>query len=269
MMRYEQGPDRLTSIVIPIFNEEDGIDQLRDSLQQLRTTLEGPLQFVFVDDGSTDRTVARLRAAFGDDPSCQIAEHGVNRGIGAAFRTGFGVATGNIVCTIDADCSYRPEGLKRLITAIETTGDDIAVASPYHPQGGVAGVPPWRLLLSRGCSLLYRVISPVRLYTYTSVFRAYKQEVVRDVQFHSNGFVSAVEILFSAARHGYRITEVPMVLHARSIGQSKMKIARTIKTHLKLMWDLVVAATGIGIKEGTVANNVATITSAVPAKEDR
>lgn len=268
-MSYEPTGSRLTSIVIPIFNEEDGIQQLRDSLQQLRNTLGGQLEFVFVDDGSTDDTVPRLRAAFGADPTCRIAEHGVNRGIGAAFRTGFGIATGEIVCTIDADCSYRPEGLKRLIIALDKTGAAIAVASPYHPQGGVAGVPPWRLMLSRCCSLLYRLLSPVRLYTYTSVFRAYKQEVIRDVHFQSNGFVSAVEILFSAARHGYQITEVPMVLHARSVGQSKMKIARTIRTHVRLMWDLLVAATGIGSKDVVVEKKIVTISSAVTAKEDR
>ena len=261
---------RITSVVVPVFNEEDGISQLQDSLVQLRHALNGQLEFIFVDDGSSDNTVTGLRAAFGNDPSCRVVEHGVNRGIGAAFRTGFGVASGDIVCTIDADCSYKPEGLRRLIDALDETGADIAVASPYHPDGGVAGVPPWRLLLSRCCSLLYRILAPVNLYTYTSVFRAYKQQVIRDVQFQSNGFVSAVEILFSAARSGYRITEVPMVLHARTVGQSKMKIARTIKTHLRLMGDLAIAIIGIRPAEGTpAASNMTPISSAITVKEDR
>jgi dolichol-phosphate mannosyltransferase len=246
-----------TTIIIPVFNEEDGIEQLRVSLQELRQSLQGELEFVFVDDGSRDKTSARLMEEFSSDPTCKIVIHDVNRGIGAAFRTGFEHATGEIVCTIDADCSYRPEGLKRLIDAIGEAGSHIAVASPYHPDGGVAGVPPWRLMLSRCCSALYRMLAPVRLYTYTSVFRAYKREVIRDIRFQSNGFVSAVEILFSAARHGYRIVEVPMVLHARVVGQSKMKIARTIRTHLRLMWDLMVATTAIGTEDKGVENRVA------------
>ena len=260
---------RITSIIVPVFNEEDGIEQLQNSLTQLRQTLGEGLQFIFVDDGSTDDTVNRLQLAFGSDPTCCILEHGVNRGIGAAFRTGFQAASGEIVCTIDADCSYRPEGLKRLIAALDDAGADIAVASPYHPDGGVAGVPAWRLLLSRACSLLYRILAPVNLYTYTSVFRAYRQGVVRDVQFQSNGFVSAVEILFSAARQGYRITEVPMVLHARTVGQSKMKIARTIRTHLKLMRDLVVPTRAAGTADTAIGNSITTMSSAVTAKEDR
>jgi dolichol-phosphate mannosyltransferase len=258
---------RKTTIIIPVFNEEDGIEQLRVSLHELRQALYGELEFVFVDDGSRDKTSARLREEFSSDPNCKIVVHAVNRGIGAAFRTGFENATGEIICTIDADCSYRPEGLKRLIEALDETGAQIAVASPYHPKGGVEGVPPWRLMLSRACSMLYRLLAPVRLYTYTSVFRAYTRDVIRNVRFQSNGFVSAVEILFSAARRGYRITEVPMVLHARVVGQSKMKIARTIRTHLQLMWDLLVATTGIRSGNG----NEKTVVTSSPAvvKEDR
>lgn len=225
----------LISIIIPVFNEAKGIENLRENLGKLCKAIDGTLEFIFVDDGSRDGTVENLRMAFGRNENCQILSHERNRGIGAAFRSGFQRAQGGIVCTIDADCSYRPEGLKLLIDAVLRGEGDIAVASPYHPEGGVQGVPYWRLLLSRVCSLLYRIISPVRLYTYTSVFRAYRRNVIDEISFRQNGFVSAVEILFAAARSGFTITEVPMVLHGRAIGQSKMKILRTIRTHLRLM----------------------------------
>jgi dolichol-phosphate mannosyltransferase len=99
----------------------------------------------------------------------------------------------------------------------------------------VEGVPRWRLVLSRGCSGLYGLIAPVRLYTYTSVFRAYRREVIRAVSFQEDGFVSASEILIRAAEAGYRIVEVPMTLHSRKIGYTKMKIVRTIRGHLRLI----------------------------------
>lgn len=230
------------SIVIPIFNEEDGVELLKEKLMRLKSLLGAECypEFVFVDDGSSDRTVERLRRHF--TPSgvpFQIIEHGVNRGVGAAFRSGFARAGGAIVCTIDADCSYSPEGLKSLLDALRTTGADIAVASPYHPQGGVEGVPVWRLALSRGCSVLYRRLSPLKIYTYTSIFRAYKAEVVRNVPFRADGFVSASEILIAAGRRGYTVTEVPMVLRARAIGRSKMKVMRTIGSHLRMLGQLI------------------------------
>jgi dolichol-phosphate mannosyltransferase len=222
------------SIVVPVLNEVEGIAQLYEKLTKVHTLLSeiGKIEFVFVDDGSTDGTLACLREAFSDS-DCQIVAHGRNRGVGAAFRTGFQNASGDIVCTIDADCSYEPEGLKRLIDAI-FAGADIAVASPYHPAGSVQDVPPWRLLLSRTCSVFYRMTSPVSLYTYTSIFRAYRSKVLESIQFQSDGFVSAAEILIRAAEQGYRITEVPMTLRGRKVGTTKMKVARNIAQHLTM-----------------------------------
>lgn len=229
---------QLVSVVVPVLNEEDGVSLLKRKLLTLRDLLSDRfvVELIFVDDGSNDETTTRLKEQFGPTgiQFC-VVEHGFNRGVGAAFRTGFQYCKGAFVCTIDADCSYSPEGLKLLLTALNVTGRDIAVASPYHPQGGVEGVPKWRLVLSKGCSALYRMFSPVKLYTYTSIFRAYRVEVVRNVQFDSNGFVSAPEILISAARQGYTVTEVPLVLKARSVGRSKMKILRTIASHLEML----------------------------------
>lgn len=227
----------LVSIVIPVFNEEAGVPQLKQRLAAMRAAWDpsDELEFVFVDDGSSDRTGVLLHETFGNEPHVRVLVHGRNRGIGAAFRTGFSDCQGSIVCTIDADCSYGPENLQKLVAVIKRGQGDIAVASPYHPDGTVEGVPRWRLVLSRGCSALYGLIAPVRLYTYTSVFRAYRQDVIRTVQFEEDGFVSASEILIRAAEAGYRIVEVPMTLHARKIGQTKMKILRTMRGHLRLI----------------------------------
>src|ERR1700694_639984 len=95
---------QLVSIVVPVFNEEDGIAQLKGKLLQLRGLLahEFDLELIFVDDGSHDRTVASLREQFssGQMP-CQVIEHRTNQGVGAAFRTGFKHSNGALICTID------------------------------------------------------------------------------------------------------------------------------------------------------------------------
>jgi dolichol-phosphate mannosyltransferase len=243
------GPRQFVSIVIPVFNEEDGIAQLKQKLLRLNDLLSErfELELVFVDDGSRDRTVLVLIDEFKRTGLLyKIVEHGVNRGVGAAFRSGFQQSSGSFICTIDADCSYSPDGLKQLLAALQSSRADIAVASPYHPDGGVEGVPGWRLLLSKACSLLYRIVCPVKLYTYTSIFRAYRADVVRNVRFESSGFVSAPEILIAAARRGYTITEVPLVLRGRAIGRSKMKIARTIGTHLSMLFGFLMPSSKPG-----------------------
>jgi dolichol-phosphate mannosyltransferase len=243
-MTVSQQSNDPISVVIPVYNEEAGIAQLQERLAAVREKWrERKVEFVFVNDGSSDDTQLVLENTFGNDPQCRIVKHAVNRGIGAAFRTGFSNSQGSIICTIDADCSYGPENLHSLVTALDEHNADIAVASPYHPQGKVEGVPRWRLVLSRGCSLFYRIVAPVRLYTYTSVFRAYRKPVVDAVELRENGFVSAAEVLIRAAEQGFRITEVPMTLHARKIGQTKMKILRTIREHLRLIAKNVVGST--------------------------
>jgi dolichol-phosphate mannosyltransferase len=248
------------SIIVPVLNEVDGIRQLREKLTRVRALLSeiGNVELVLVDDGSTDGTLASLRDEFAEGDQCRIVAHSRNRGVGAAFRTGFQNATGNIICTIDADCSYEPEGLKRLIDAI-LAGADIATASPYHPAGSVQDVASWRLLLSRACSVFYRMISPVSLYTYTSIFRAYRSIVVETIRFESDGFVSAAEILIRAAERGYRISEVPMILRGRKVGTTKMKIARNIRQHLIMQGRVLLQRLDLGHLDA--ANRPLTISS--------
>ena len=226
----------LISVVVPVFNEESGLEQLRERLANVRASWpEAELEFIFVDDGSSDGTLPGLHETFGSDPLSQVVAHEKNRGVGAAFRTGFARCRGTIVCTIDADCTYGPENLKRLVAALEEQKADIAVASPYHPDGVVEGVPRWRLTLSKGCSAIYWLVAPVRLYTYTAIFRAYRKEVVDAVQYKEDGFEFTAESLIRAAEMGYRIVELPMTLHSRRIGQTKMKVLRTIRGHLRLI----------------------------------
>lgn len=232
---------KLVSIVVPMCNEEESIPLLRKKLERLQRQLERlyTVEYCLVDDGSTDRTGELMESVVPAGGRVAICRHAVNRGLGAALRTGMRAAQGAIVCTIDADCSYPPENLNVLIEMVALRRADVATASPYHPQGGVLGVKAWRILLSRQCSRFYRWISPLKLHTYTSIFRAYDGRVARHIRFESDGFLSAVEMLFSASGLGYSIAEVPMVLRARVSGTSKIRIARTIWAHLGMMVSLV------------------------------
>jgi len=226
------------AVVIPVCNEQDSLQVLRIRLGELQRGLQDRfiVFYLFVDDGSTDRTVELIPRVVPPGAAHQVVSHGTNRGLGEAFRTAFQiVGCAEIVCTIDADCSYRADNLIPMINRLTQGKADVVVASPYHPQGGVDGVPAWRLALSRRCSQLYRLASPVKLYTYTSMFRVYRGAVVRAATFQSSGFVSTVELLMSASYLGYRIDEYPVILHRRVAGTSKMRILRTVGQHLQLL----------------------------------
>ncbi len=224
------------SIIAPIFSEEKGIPQLAEKLDALRQRLEPSYEteFVLVDDGSFDATLETVRKYFASTPRFRLVTHGRNCGAGAAIRTGFQNATGEILCTIDADCTFDPLDLPKLIWALEQQDSDIAVGSPYHPQGGVENVVPWRLLISRGCSWLYRRVTQTQLYSYTSFLRVYRRRVVETISFEADGFVAVTEILVRALHRGFRVVEVPVVLRRRLTGVSKMNVVWNTLTHLCL-----------------------------------
>ncbi len=228
-------PSRI-SVIAPLFNEEQGIPRLAEKLARLREQLAPnyELECVLVDDGSRDRTFEVVDHWFRSAPLIVKVAHGSNRGLGAAMRTGFENATGSIVCTIDADCTFDPLELPKLLAAMEERNADIATGSPYHPEGGIENVVPWRLFLSQGASRLYRVICPGKLYSYTSLMRAYRKPVVERISFESDGFVAVTEILLRALNQGYKVVEVPTVLRRRATGVSKMNVARNILAHLGL-----------------------------------
>lgn len=230
------------SIVIPCCNEADNVPKLREEFFPVAAELAKTrsVEVVFVDDGSIDETWLALNNAFGDDRApegvtVRFERHPVNRGLGAAIRTGLAASRGEVVVTTDADGTYKFVTIPALLACL-APDVDIVTASPYHPQGGVANVEQYRLVLSQGSSLIYRFLVGWRVHTYTALFRAYRRGVVDDITFQSNGFLGGTELMVKAMLRGYRVAEFPTVLYSRAFGASKAKIMRTIRAHLQFQW---------------------------------
>jgi len=237
------------SIVIPCFNEADNCDNIAASLgpvvrDMARTSI---LEVVFVDDGSRDATgpglAALCEAQTSHNTTWRVVTHARNRGLGAAIRTGLAAARGAAIVTTDCDATYRFEEIPRILARLGP-GVDMVTASQYHPEGAVANVPAHRLLLSRGSSWLYRRIVGANLWTYTSLFRAYRRPVIEQITFESNGFLAGTELLVKAHLAGFTIAELPTTLYGREIGTSKAKLLRTIGAHLRFLSDVALGRLG-------------------------
>jgi dolichol-phosphate mannosyltransferase len=226
---------KMLTLIIPAYNEAESVAHTVGMLQPVLEVLRSryALDIIFVDDGSRDDTAALLEAAFVGDPSVRIISHDQNRGLGAALRSGFVHAAGDLVVTTDFDGTYDFAQITRLLDVLESKGADIATASPYHPQGRVEGVPEYRLLFSRGASLLYRLLVNWHIYTWTALFRAYRRPVIERVGFASDDFLAGTEVLVNALRAGFKVVECPMVLRRRTFGQSSIRIARVTAAHLR------------------------------------
>ncbi len=228
------------TIVVPCYNEAPALSYLASSLDRFARDAGAAfeLTYIFVDDASTDATVALLHQHFGHRPDCRIVGHARNRGVAAATLTGIEAATTEIVAVIDADCSYDPAEIARMIPLLDER-TALVTASPYHPDGRVVGVPAWRLGLSRGLSALYGALLATRLHTYTACVRVYRKSAMADVRLKHDGYLGIAEIITVLDARGARIVESPAVLETRLFGQSKMKIARTIVGHLGLIAGLI------------------------------
>jgi dolichol-phosphate mannosyltransferase len=236
------------SVVIPCYNEADCLTDLKAAMIELRSALGGEcrLELLLVDDGSSDETHELLRQHFGSDGEVTILRHAANQGIASAIATGLQHARAEVVASLDADLTYDPLQLLPMLRLL-VDDVDLVVASPYHPQGKVEGVPRWRLGLSRFASRLYRLILRNKLHTYTSCVRVYRRSSVMEMPLRNGGFAGVVELVCRLDQRGGKIVEHPAVLTVRKAGHSKMRVARTTVAHLRLLaWALRLRLFGSG-----------------------
>lgn len=224
------------SVVVPCFNEEPVLGYLANTLDSFSRKVRDRYEvcYIFVDDGSTDRTWQRLNQLFGQRPDSILLRHQQNRGIAAAVLTGIRESRTEIVCCIDADGTFDPHQLPDMIPLLRPDVD-VVTSTCFGQSGRVQNVPAWRLALSRGATGLYRFVLRNKLSHYTSCFRVYRRRAVVDIRLVDQRYVGITEILARMDLRGSRIVEFPATLEVRVLGRSKMKILKTIGGHLQLL----------------------------------
>tara|TARA_Y100000310_G_C20687155_1_gene819802 strand:+ start:2984 stop:3709 length:726 start_codon:yes stop_codon:yes gene_type:complete len=234
------------SIVIPCYNEEEGLPQLFSQIKTIVKRLKSRyiLDFVFVDDGSRDNTF-RMLSRFKKELSnarkgvyVKIIRHKTNKNLGSALKTAFKNIKGDLVVTADADCTYSILDIPKLLSLLDDE-TDIVAASPYHPKGSSDIRPKYRLWLSKITSKIYAIITRSDIHSFTPIFRVYRREVIDKVKIRSRGFLAVTELLIYSIKKGYRIKEMPARLRVRKYGQSNMRLASTIGSHFILMIKLL------------------------------
>ena len=234
-------------VLLPAYNEESGLPRLLETFRQLFAVHQLEYRVVVVDAGSSDNT-AVIATRYAEHMPLDLLRHDVNKGLGAAMRTGFQhlakVCTAqDHVVTMDADNPHNPTTLLTMREAI-AAGADIVIASRYATGGQEVGLKTYRRFLSRGASLLLTIFFPITGVTdYTCGYRMYRAPLIRQlIERYSeafiveNGFVCMAEILIKMAYLPARITEVPLILrYDLKENPSKMKVCRTILCYVSLI----------------------------------
>ena len=225
------------SIVVPCYNETESLPYLAKTLRSVESQLNDigySLEIIFVDDCSTDNTVGTIEELFGGRDDVRIVRHEVNKGVAGGIVTGIRAANTEIVCSIDCDCTFDPHELVNMIPML-TDDVDLVQASPYHKDGGVQNVPGWRLMLSKGASVLFRLILRTKIASYTACFRVFRRSAMIDIEPQESGFHGVPEMLGLLDLKGGKIVEYPTVLAVRLFGASKMKTIKTIGGTIHLL----------------------------------
>jgi glycosyltransferase involved in cell wall biosynthesis len=221
------------SIVIPMFNEAENVENTISKVEQSLITFKGNYEIIAVNDGSTDNTLEILQKLANTNQNLKVISYTKNIGRGMALRKGFKESQGEFVVSIDADLSYDPKYILDLVETLKKDSHiDFVLASPYMPGGGVRDVPSLRLWISKLGNRILSFAMPNRIHTSTGIFRAYRKKVLDSIELESDGKEIHLEIISKALALGFRVKEVPAVLTGRKRGASKFKFRKTAISHL-------------------------------------
>jgi len=211
----------MLSIVIPIHNEEPSILPLYDRLTAVLDRLQRPYEVLFVDDASSDRSFELLANLVEIDGHLTVIRLRRNFGQTAALSAGFHEAHGEIVIAMDGDLQHAPEDIPALLEKIEQ-GYDIASGWRQHRIDNAL----LRKIPSRIANWMMAKASGVDLRDFGTTFKAYRAEVLKDVQLYGelHRFIPAL-----ASFYGARIAEVPIQNSLRTSGDSHYGLSRTFR----------------------------------------
>ncbi len=215
------------SVVIPIYDEEENIPLLYERLTTELRALDQPYEIIAVDDGSRDTSFARLRGLATQDPRLRVVRFRRNFGQTAAFVAGFDRAHGKVVITIDADLQNDPADISRLLDKMDE-GYDVVSGWRERRQDKFLS----RRLPSMIANRLISAVTGTRLHDYGCSLKAYRGEVVRDLQLYGelHRFIPAI-----ASWQGVTVAELPVSHAPRRFGKSKYTISRTLRVVLDLL----------------------------------
>ena len=205
------------SVVIPCFNERDTIEQVVNSV---RNSPVQNIEIIVVDDGSTDGTIGVLKekvAGLAD----QIIYQPTNRGKGAALRTGFAAATGDIILVQDADLEYSPSDYPALLQPIFSGSADVVFGSRFLGGRPHRVLYFWHMVGNRFLTLLSNMFTNLNLTDLETCYKAFRAPLLKNLDLREQGFGFEPEITAKLAKTHCRIYEVGISYSGRTYEEGK------------------------------------------------
>lgn len=207
------------SIVIPVYNEEATLAALVDRVRSVQTGLDH--EIILVNDCSRDGTGRVVDEIAARHPEVIARHHEINQGKGAALRTGFALATGDIVLIQDADMEYDPREYPQLLAPILEGHADVVYGSRFIGGGAHRVLFFWHMVGNQFLTLLSNMMTNLNLTDMEVCYKVFRREVLQGIRIRENRFGFEVEITAKISRGSWRIYEVPISYHGRTYEEGK------------------------------------------------
>jgi glycosyltransferase involved in cell wall biosynthesis len=205
------------SVVIPCYNELGTIGRV---VQAVKAAPVKDIEIIIVDDCSTDGTRDLLHSTIAAQVD-QVIYHPKNRGKGAALRTGFAAATGDIVVVQDADLEYDPQEFPDLMAPILAGKADVVFGSRFAGGRPHRVVYYWHMVGNKFLTTLSNMFTNINLSDMETCYKAFRREVIQSVRIEENRFGFEPEITAKVAKMGCRIYEVGISYYGRTYKEGK------------------------------------------------
>ncbi len=225
------------TIIIPVFNEDKTVSEIIRRVKKVKLAKGVTKEIIVVDDGSTDKSpkmIAKIK-------KIKFYRHAVNKGKGAAIRTGLSKATGDIILIQDADLEYNPRYYPKLLKTILEGKSKVVYGTrlknyPLRLLGAKKTPLITHYLGNKFLSLVTNVLYGNRLSDMETCYKVFLRECVETIKLNANRFEFEPEITAKILKRGYKITEVPIRIRPRGYDQGK-KI--TWKDGFIALWTLI------------------------------
>ncbi|MGB8524072.1 MAG: glycosyltransferase family 2 protein [Candidatus Acidiferrales bacterium] len=216
------------SIVVPFHDEQDSVRELHQRLSEVMTGRYDPVEFVYVDDQSSDATPQILAAIAEEDPRVAVLRLKRNYGQTTALAAGFDFASGDIIVSMDGDLQHDPADIPTLLDALEATHSDIVSGWRQKRVDNFI----MRRLPSRIANWMMSKLSGVDIHDFGTTFKVYRREIIKDIPLYGemHRFIPAL-----AAWNGAKIVEVPIKNIVRPGGKSHYGISRTLRVFFDII----------------------------------
>src|SRR4051812_11754260 len=216
------------SVVVPFHNEQESVRELHRQLSVVMTGRYEPVEFIFIDDHSNDKTLERLKQIAETDPRVVVIRLKRNYGQTVALAAGFDYAEGDVIISMDGDLQHDPADIPQMLAVFEKTGCDIVSGWRKKRVDNFL----LRRLPSRIANWLMAKLSDIDIHDFGTTFKVYRKDTIKQIKLYGemHRFIPAL-----ASWNGATIVEVPIKNIERPGGHSHYGLSRTIR----VMFDLL------------------------------